>query len=338
LDVDLTEDQRLLQGATRRFLEKQSPVGAMRRLIGREPGFDGKVWRDGAELGWLSLFVPEAHGGMAEAAQGVVDAAIIAEELGRVVFSGPFLPVNVVAFAVAAAGSAAQQEALLPGLVGGELIATWCFAAPGRASGVEPGGVRVTRSTDGFVLEGTTSYVEDAHAADQLLVTAVDAPGISQFLIPAKTPGVTICRLEALDLGRRFADVRFEGARVGHDALLGAAGDAAALVERQLRVALVLQSAEIVGVADRALEFTLDYVKQRVAFGRPIGSFQGIKHRLAEHAAQLEGAKAATAMRPGRSRTMRRTPRSPPRSPRPRAAAPAPRSSATAFRCTAASA
>jgi alkylation response protein AidB-like acyl-CoA dehydrogenase len=295
LDIALTEDQRLLQDATRRFLERHSPVGAMRKLIGGEAGFDRDTWRQGAELGWLSLFAPETHGGMAEAAQGVVDAAILAEELGRVVFSGPFLPVNVVAFAVAAAGSAAQQDALLPGLVGGELIATWCFCAPGRASGVEPGGVRVTRSADGFVLDGTASYVEDAQVADHLLVTAVDGSGLSQFLVPAKAPGVTISPLEALDLGRRLADVRFERVRVGNDALLGPAGGAAAQVERQLQVALVLQSAEIVGVADRALEFTLDYVKQRVAFGRPIGSFQAIKHRLAEHAAQLEGAKAATA-------------------------------------------
>jgi alkylation response protein AidB-like acyl-CoA dehydrogenase len=137
--------------------------------------------------------------------------------------------------------------------------------------------------------------VQDAHVADHLLVTAADGAGLSQFLVPAKTAGVTIAPLEALDLGRRLAEVRFDGVRVGQDALLGAAGGAAAQVERQLQLALALQCAETVGVVDRTLEFTVDYAKQRVAFGRPIGSFQALKHRFADHATRLEGAKAATA-------------------------------------------
>jgi alkylation response protein AidB-like acyl-CoA dehydrogenase len=155
--------------------------------------------------------------------------------------------------------------------------------------------VRAEKSGNGFVLNGTAGFVQDAHNADLLLVTAADGAGVSQFLIPAKTAGVTISRLDALDLGRRLADVRFDGVQVDADALVGEAGGAADLVERQLQIALVLQSAETVGVADRTLEFTLDWVKQRVAFGRVIGSFQGLKHRLADHVTQLEGAKAATA-------------------------------------------
>jgi alkylation response protein AidB-like acyl-CoA dehydrogenase len=295
VDIVATDDQRLLQDTTRRFLEKRVPVAATRRLINDATGFDREAWRQGAELGWLSLFVPEAQGGMAEMAQGVVDAAIIAEELGRVVFAGPFLPVSVVAFAVAAAGSEAQRDALLPGLAAGETLAAWCFSGPGAASGVQPGAVRATRSGEGYLLEGVAAYVQDAHVADHLLVTTADGAGLSQFLVPAKTAGVTIAPLEALDLGRRLAEVRFDGVRLGEDALLGAAGGAAAQVERQLQLALALQCAETVGVVDRTLEFTVDYAKQRVAFGRPIGSFQALKHRFADHATRLEGAKAATA-------------------------------------------
>jgi alkylation response protein AidB-like acyl-CoA dehydrogenase len=295
VDIVATDDQRLLQDTTRRFLEKRAPVGATRRLVDDPVGFDREAWRQGAELGWLSLFVPEAQGGMAEMAQGVVDAAIIAEELGRVVFAGPFLPVSVVTFAVATAGSEAQRDALLPGLAAGETLAAWCFSGPGAASGVQAGAVRATRSGEGYLLEGVAAYVQDAHVADHLLVTTADGAGLSQFLVPAKTAGVTIAPLEALDLGRRLAEVRFDGVRVGQDALLGAAGGAAAQVERQLQLALALQCAETVGVVDRTLEFTVDYAKQRVAFGRPIGSFQALKHRFADHATRLEGAKAATA-------------------------------------------
>jgi alkylation response protein AidB-like acyl-CoA dehydrogenase len=295
MDIAAAEDQRLLQETTRRFLESKSPIGALRRLAGSGGGFDRDVWRQGAELGWLALFVPEDNGGMAESAQGVIDAAIVAEELGRVVFSGPFLPVSVVAFAVGQAGSAAQREALLPALAAGDEIAAWCFSAPGAANTVETVGVKARRDGDAFVLDGVAAFVEEAEAADHLLVTTADGEGLSQFLISKGTAGVTVSPLEALDLGRRFADVRFAGVRLSADALVGEAGGAGPLVERQLQLALALQSAESVGVADRAMEFTLEWVKQRVAFGRVIGSFQALKHRLADHATQLEGAKAAAA-------------------------------------------
>jgi alkylation response protein AidB-like acyl-CoA dehydrogenase len=296
VDVVASEAQRMLQETTRRFLEARSPIVALRRQVEGKTGFDKDAWRQGAALGWLSLFTPEAYGGLAESAQGVVDAAIIAEELGRVVFAGPFLPVNIAVLAVAAHGSETQRAALLPALSGGEQTAAWCFSGPGLASGLEPGAVRVTPAGADFVLEGTASYVEAAHLADHLLVTARGRDGgLSQFVLPAQTAGVTVQPLETLDLGRALAEVRFEGVHGGADTLLGEAGRAADAVERQLQLAVVLQCAETVGVIDRALEFTLDYVKQRVAFGRPIGSFQALKHRLADHATQLEGAKAITA-------------------------------------------
>jgi alkylation response protein AidB-like acyl-CoA dehydrogenase len=295
VDVIATEDQLMLRDMTRRFLEERSPVAALRRLVDGGGRIDRDAWHQGAELGWIALFVPEAHGGIAEAAQGVIDAAIVAEELGRVVFSGPFLSSCVVADAVAGAGSADQQAAHLPGLAGGQTLAAWCIAGTGVTDGMTPGAVRAARGYDGYVLDGIAGFVEDAEVADLLLVSAADDGGVSQFLLPAATPGVSVTRLEALDLGRRLAEVRFDGVRVSAGALLGAAGGAAEQIERQLQVALALQCAESVGVTDRALEFTLEWVKERYAFNRPIGSFQGLKHRLADHAAQLEGAKAVAA-------------------------------------------
>lgn len=295
MDVGLTEDQIALQETTRRFLEEQSPIGALRRLADKDETFDPTAWRQGAELGWVGLLTPEEHGGFSEAFQGVVDAAIIAEELGRVVFSGPFLSVSTVAFALTQAGSHEQKAALLPALASGEVIAAWCFAGTGARVGIEPGGVTAIASGDGFLLDGTTDYVEDAAIAQHLLVTATGDSGLTQFLVPADAPGITITPLEAIDLGRRLAQVRFEGVAAGVETLVGEAGNAAVQVERQLQVALALQCGETIGVVDRALEFTLDYVKQRYAFGRPIGGFQALKHRLADHVTQLEGAKAAAA-------------------------------------------
>lgn len=296
MDVTATEDQIMLRDMTRRFLEERAPIGALRKLADSGARIDRDAWREGAELGWIALFVPEAQGGIAESAEGVVDAAIVAEELGRVVFAGPFLSTSVVADAVARAGSERQQAEVLGALASGERLAAWCFAGPSH--GAEAGAITAQhsgQSGDDFVLGGTAAFVEDAEVADLLLVTAVGKEGVSQFLVPADAPGVTVTPLEALDLGRRLADVRFDDVRVAPAALLGVAGGAADQVERQLQVACALQCAETVGVADRALEFTLEWVKQRYAFNRPIGSFQGLKHRLADHAAQLEGAKAAAA-------------------------------------------
>ncbi|MCB2079111.1 MAG: acyl-CoA/acyl-ACP dehydrogenase [Novosphingobium sp.] len=295
MDVTLTEDQTMLQDMTRRFLEDRSPIGALRKLADAGETLDREAWREGVELGWVALFVPEEYGGIAEAAQGVADAAIVAEELGRVVYSGPFLPTCTVAHAIASSGSDAQKGEWLPKLASGDALAAWCFSRPGVHGGAEPGGVAVRAAGQGFVLDGTAAYVEDAEVADLLLVTAQGERGLSQFLIPSSAEGITISPLETLDLGKRIANVEFSGVAVDMDALLGKVEDANAAVESQLQVALALQCAETVGVMDRAFEFTMEWVKERYAFGRPIGSFQALKHRLAEHAANLEGAKAAAA-------------------------------------------
>jgi alkylation response protein AidB-like acyl-CoA dehydrogenase len=291
VDIYASDDQRMLQDMTRRFLEERAPIGVFRRSIENESGFDRQVWRDGAELGWTAIFVPEEFGGIAEHGQGVRDASIIAEEQGRVMYSGPFLPVSVVSFAIATAGTDAQRQAILPGLVAGETIAAWCFAS--KDSGIEAGDLRVAADGADYVISGQSSYVEEAEIADLLLVTAKDGEALSQFVLPADTSGVTIEPLDCLDLGRRIAVVRFDQVRVGSSALLGTQGGAADAFERQLQIALILRSSETVGVTQRALEFTLDWCNQRIAFGRPIGSFQALKHRLADHASQLEGSKAA---------------------------------------------
>jgi len=295
LDVVASEDQRILQDATRRYLEDRAPVHALRSRVDTGAGFDAAAWSEGAAQGWVGLFVPEAQGGLAESAQGVVDAAIIAEEMGRVVYAGPFLSSAVAAFALAQQGSQAQREELLPGLAAGERLAAWCFAEQGVHGGTAPGGVQVARDHRTFSLNGVAACVQDAQVADTLLVTARDGEGITQFLLPVDRAGIAVTELDALDLGRRLANVAFTDVTASEDELLGAYALQAPAFERQLQVALVLLCAETLGVTERALEFTLEYVQQRYAFGRPIGAYQGLKHRLADHAAQLEGARAIVA-------------------------------------------
>jgi alkylation response protein AidB-like acyl-CoA dehydrogenase len=291
MDVVLSENQTLLQQATRRFVEQEHPVVATRRLAEAGEVMSRESWAGCAAQGWIGLFVPEEHGGMAGEAEGVIDAAIVAEELGRQVFAGPFASNAVAAFAIARSGSPDQQARHLTSLVSGDLQAAWCFAATGAQAGLEPGALTVS----GNRINGAAGFVENGASANLLLVTAQDGMGFSQFLIPAGHPGVTVEPLRSLDLGRGYATVRFDNVTLDDAMLLGQSGAAETAFERQLQLALVLQCAETLGLIDRAFEFTLEWVRQRHAFGRPIGSFQALKHRLADHTAEFEAAKAAVA-------------------------------------------
>ena len=292
MELEVEGDQELFVETTRRFLEAESPITTVRALFDDPVGFGRDYWRQGAELGWTTMLVPDDLGGGSISGAGLLDLVLVAEEMGRLVAPGPLLPVNVVADTLARVGSTAQQQRELAGLVGGERVATWAFAEPaGRwdARGVE---VAAVAGDGDWVLTGTKSYVQDAQVADAWLVTARTGDGLTQFLVPAGTPGVTVRAAQSLDFTRRFADLDFADVAVPGSAVVGAVGDAAADVERQLQVALVLQNAETVGAVNRVYDFTLEYAKDRMAFGRPIGSYQALKHRFADMKVWLEACNA----------------------------------------------
>lgn len=290
----LTDDQELFRSTCRRALQERAPVERVRQLIGDPVGFDRATWTAGAGLGWYAMFVPEELGGGSVSGQPLVDAAVVAEELGRLVHPGPALATNVVAAGLARAASAELAERVLPGIAAGEVVATWALAGPDDPLPTRSP-VTATPDGDGYRLDGVASYVPDAAAADVLLVSAASPGGPAQFLLPRGTPGIRIEPLETLDLARRLATVRFTGVRAGAETVVGTPGGAAADVEHQLRVALVLQCAETTGATARGLEMTVQYAKDRVAFGRPIGSYQALKHRMADHRMWLEGSAAITA-------------------------------------------
>jgi alkylation response protein AidB-like acyl-CoA dehydrogenase len=293
VDLDLTPDQSLFLETTRKFLTANWPVRTVRRLVDDPIGFDRTAWSEGAGLGWTAMLVPEEHGGGTISGRGVADLAIVAEELGRFLFVGPVLPCNVVAFAVSRWGTDQQARAHLPGLVSGAEIATWAVGEENYRSGVDDLGLGAVPLSGGYRLAGVISPVEDAHVADELLVTARTPGGLTQFLVPTAMPGVSITQLKGLDLARRFSRVRFDRVEIPSTAVVGKADDAAHAVDSQLALALALQCAETVGATDRVFEMTLAYVKERKSFGRPIGSYQALKHRLADMLLWLESAKAA---------------------------------------------
>jgi alkylation response protein AidB-like acyl-CoA dehydrogenase len=298
VDLDLNDEQELFRDTAVKFLGDRWPIASVRRLFGDASGFDRDVWERAAELGWTSLLVPEELGGGCLSGAGVRDLAIIAEEAGRALLAGPLLPTSIVAFALARDPAGQLAKARLPGIAAGHQLAAW--AGPAR-------GVRAEAAAGGYLLTGTAGPVQDAQVADYLLVAA----GETQFLVPAATPGVAVEPLDGLDLSRRYCRVRFDRAAVPASALVGWSGDESGgrgrsgggdesgggggkAVDAQLALALALQCAETVGAARAAYEMTLRYVRDRKAFGRPIGSYQALKHRLAEMLLWLESAQAVT--------------------------------------------
>jgi alkylation response protein AidB-like acyl-CoA dehydrogenase len=298
---DLTADQRLLQSTTAEFLDKSSPVSAARALHDAGLAFDRETWRRGAELGWTSLLVAEELGGGSVSGQGVVDATIIAEQFGRLAAPGPFIVVNVVAAALAEATSAGAHAGLIQGLLSGETIGTWACCAPDRGWDPVAGAIEAAADADGYRLTGTHDRVDAAGDADVFLVLARTGEGLAQFVVPADARGLSVRALTSLDLTRGFGRVAYDGVRVAPSALVGSAGEAEPAVERQFQIAVVLQCAELAGVVERVLEFTRQWMFDRFTFGRPLASYQALKHRFADmtlwsHALQATMAAAATAV------------------------------------------
>jgi alkylation response protein AidB-like acyl-CoA dehydrogenase len=291
----LTEDQQLFQETTRKFLEDTCPLDVVRRIAEEQPGgFDRAWWRRGAELGWVSMLVAEEHGGGSVSGGGLADLGLVAEEVGQLVSPGPLVPTNVVAGALSRAGGSNHSQHLA-GLVGGETVAAWSPPEFSARAGGPSAGVRASRRGDMFVLDGTTAPVEAGGQADLLLVTATTDDGLAQFLVTSGTPGLTVRPAESIDLVRRFATLRFDGVEVAAEAAVGQPGRSEGDVDRQLWDAVVLQCFEMVGAVDRVFAFTVEYAEDRYSFGRPLVSYQALKHRFADMKMWLEASHATAA-------------------------------------------
>jgi alkylation response protein AidB-like acyl-CoA dehydrogenase len=280
LELELSDDQQLFRETTARFLRARWPMTGVRALLADPLGFDRDLWSGGAELGWTSMLVPEEHDGGSISGEGVKDLAIVVEELGAALTPGPTIPTNLVAAAIATGGADHLAKEHLAGIASGQVVATW-------TSPTNP--IAAERADDGLRLTGVAVPVQDAAVADLVLVTARHAGDILLAVLPTSTDGLVVEQLESLDLTRRYARIRFENVQVPDTALLPNAD-----ADHLLALALALQCAETVGAAQTVFDFTMQYVQDRKAFGRPIGSFQVLKHRLAEHVLWLETANAVT--------------------------------------------
>jgi alkylation response protein AidB-like acyl-CoA dehydrogenase len=293
VDSNATDDQKVLLDASVRFIQQTCPLARVRERAYRNITYAADYRRRAGELGWFSMLVPEDLGGGNASGNGVLDAALVAYKHGAMLQPGPFVGTNVIAYALCAAGNEEQREKVLPALMSGEASASWAISPPAGHAAME-GGVTAQFRRGAYELSGGKTFVQDVDESCWLLVTAATDDGVSQYLVPPGTPAVTVVALESLDISRQFSEVRFEGAQLPSSALVGIAGKASDLVARQLAIAAVLTVAESVGAMDHDFEMTLRYAKDRIAFGRPIGSFQAIKHLLADMSLQLEMSRAIT--------------------------------------------
>ncbi len=287
MEVILTDDQETFRDTTVRFLTAESSIAEVRRIAASDEGFDPAFWRQGAELGWTSLLVPESHGGGTVSGNGVVDLTIVADAFGRHVAPGPLLPTNVVAAAIARSSSEAHAG-LLARLLAGDAVATWC----GAEHALGAGSTTAARTPEGFVLSGASSPVESAARSEALLVTASVGGELEQFVVPADAAGVRVTPLSGLDAVRSFSRVEFDAVAVSASDRLVPSSSTAEDLERQLQHALVIQTAQMVGAAQRTFDFTLEWSFDRYSFGRPLASYQELKHRFADMKMWLEASHA----------------------------------------------
>jgi alkylation response protein AidB-like acyl-CoA dehydrogenase len=287
--LELSEDQEFFRETTAKFLAALAPVEELRRRRNDPAGFDREYWRRGAELGWTSLLVADEHGGGSISGEGVVDLTVIAHEFGHAAAPGPLMTTNVVAGALSAARAHLD---VLAGLVSGEAIAAWCISEPPPDDRLGGGTLQIRVDGDDLVLDGVKRPVESGGDAGQLLVTGRTDDGLTQVLVGRDTEGVTVEPMGTVDLTRRFSVVRFDGVRVPASAAVGDVGGAADQVERQLQVALVMLNAESVGAMQRAFDMTVEWAFDRYTFGRPLASYQALKHRFADMKSWLEAGHA----------------------------------------------
>ncbi|MEQ6900375.1 acyl-CoA dehydrogenase family protein [Nocardioides sp. YIM 152588] len=295
MQLDLTPDQKTFQATARKALEKEVPLTRIREMVEAGEPFDRDWWAAGAELGWTAMLVPEELGGGTVSGEGLRDLAIIAEEFGRGVVPGPLIPVNVVlAGLVEVVPDQPHHAETVEALLAGEAVATWAAYEPGEEWAPLAPRTVAKPSAEGFLIDGTKDRVEVARSADLLLVLASAPEGTSQFLVPASAPGVTITPTPGIDLTRDLAEVRFDRVEVPASAMVGPAGDVAALVERQLQVALALQLADTCGALGSAFDLSVQWAFDRYSFGRPLASYQALKHRWADQKTWLEASLATT--------------------------------------------
>ena len=296
MDIGFSEEQDLLRDTARKFLDAACTTKFVRERMATPEGMTPQFWSQIAEQGWLGINFAEEDGG---AGLGLVDLVVLMEEMGRAVMPGPYLATVLLGgAAIREAGSPAQRQEYLPAIAEGRLRATLAAIEPNArwdASGIM---MNARPAGGGFSLSGAKLFVPDAHLADVIVVAArtrdgsTMEDGVSLFLVPKDAAGLSIAAMPSIDETRKLCEVRLDNVAVPQSALLGELHQGWPALARVYDGASVALAAEMCGGAQRVLEITVDYAKLRVAFGKPIGSYQGVKHKCSDMLVEVENAKS----------------------------------------------
>jgi alkylation response protein AidB-like acyl-CoA dehydrogenase len=289
---DANPERLLFASTTQSFLEKEASLSRLRELHAAGISFEADWWRRAAELGWTSLLVPEDLGGGSVSGNGVADVALVAELAGQTVAPGPLHPVSTVLAGLAEAPE--NHGATIESLVSGEVVGSWAVYEPGKPWSPLDATVTATRTVSGFRIDGVKDRVEAGAESAVLLVVAKCDGAVRQFLVPTDAAGVRVEPQRSIDMVKRYARVHFDGVEVDEAAAVGSAEQTTELIARQTQIALILQCAEIVGILDTVLNFTIQWGFDRHSFGRPIGSYQALKHKYADLKIWFEACRATT--------------------------------------------
>ena len=281
MDLGLSEEQELLKNSAREFLEKECPEEHVRAMEEDDKGYSPELWKKMADLGWHGLMIPEEYGG---AGFSFLDLCVLVEETGRALLPGPFMPNQVAATIILSAASAEQKQKYLPKLADGSSIFTYAYTEPSGRWDREGVQLKSSKSGDNYVLNGTKLFVPDANVADYILVAAdFDAAGGRVFIVPRSAAQITVLKTIASD---KQAEV------ILNNVTVPAADSFAVPIASGTEIrnkATCLECAYLVGLAQKDFEISVNYAKERVQFGRPIGSFQAIQHKAADMVTDVDG-------------------------------------------------
>ena len=295
MDFAFSEEQEMLRRSARDFLAKECSSKVVRKLMESSDGYDKALWQKLAGLGWTALGIPEEYGGVGT----FLDLTVVLEEAGRALLPGPFFATMGLAVpALIVAGTEAQKKEVLGAIAGGSARATLAITEPSGRWDASSITLAAKPSGGGWQLDGLKLFVPDADAADYLVVAArtrgAGEEGVSLFLVKGRPQGIKITPLKTLDLTRRWSEVRFDGVKLDAGSLMGTADKAWPQLKRALDWATAALCAEMIGGAQKVLEMSTEYAKTRHQFGKPIGIYQAVSHKLADMLVLSESGRSAT--------------------------------------------
>ena len=297
MDFDLNEEQEMLKTAARDFLSKECPKSLVRQMVKDERGYPPELWGKMTELGWPGLIFPEEYGGLGGS---FLDLAVLLEEMGRACLPSPFFSTVVESgLFILNAGSEVQKKDLLPKIAEGKVILTLALTEPSASYDAASVEVTATSDNDDYIISGTKLFIANAHIADYMICIArtkegaVPEEGITAFLVDGQSPGISCTVLKTI-AGDKLYEVIFDKVRVPKKNILGELDEGWAPVEKTLQQATLAKCAEMVGGAQQVFEMSADYTKERIVFGRPLGSFPVIQHYIANMMMDIDGCRLLT--------------------------------------------